>query len=254
MKHLLIITLLLLSLALHAGVTVYSAPNEAGLVGYWKMDEGGLTNVIDYSGNGNNGTNINGATLTNGVVGGALGFNGMSQYIAIPITNLSQGTISAWAYPNLTGSSSNYIVCRGHNGGGFFQNFILGPDGVSNTVWRIQCADSGGTVLAVSSGVYIVKTNWQFVCGTFSNNASSTTCNIYVNGILAGTATRTTGTLGTLPQTTDIGAYDGALNFFNGFIDDVRIYNRVLSATEITNLYNFRQTTYLINGTTPFKP
>ena len=57
---------------------------QNGLVGYWRFDEGSGSIAYDYSGNGNNGTLINGPTWVDGILGKALEFDGVNDYVNIP--------------------------------------------------------------------------------------------------------------------------------------------------------------------------
>jgi hypothetical protein len=95
--------LFLCAFALRAANTTYTAPDETGLVGYWKMDEGSGTNAIDYSGNNNTAQSTNSPSWTNGIIGGAISLNGVNQGFTIQptlsITNsLTNITISAWIF------------------------------------------------------------------------------------------------------------------------------------------------------------
>jgi hypothetical protein len=101
-------------------------------------------------------------------------------------------------------------------------------------------------------GVVFSTNQWIFIVGTYDGTNLST----YYNGNL-NYATNSPGFTiwGDNNQTLKIGydQYESG-RFFNGLIDDVRIYNRALSATEITNLYNFRQTSLSTNGSTGYRP
>jgi hypothetical protein len=235
MKTLFTITLLLISLSLRSGTLVYSAPAETGLVGYWKMDEGGLTSVIDYSGNGNVGTNVGGAVLTNGVNGSALSFNGVNQYVKTPFQ----------------GYYSNLTVCCWFNGT-TNQNCELVEKSPVNSTWSLLMEVRPGLEFRVNNFTLSTNVNinsgWHFICASQAGSTSS----IYADGTIIKTGVTTT-----IPASTNsvyIGCYDGAGYFLSGSIDDVRIYNRTLSPAEITNLYNFRSQFYKTNGISGYKP
>jgi len=66
---------------------------------YYAFDEGAGSTATDSSGNGRNGT-INGATWTTGKFGGALNFNGTSNYVSTPSLNYDEISVSAWFYRN----------------------------------------------------------------------------------------------------------------------------------------------------------
>ena len=90
------------------------APNNLGLVGYWSFNEGTSTIALDYSGNKNKGTLVNGPTWVNGKQGKALSFDGVNGYVNIgdPANGVldvgtNDFTVSVWA------KSSNYLTGRG---------------------------------------------------------------------------------------------------------------------------------------------
>jgi hypothetical protein len=62
--------------------------------------------------------------------------------------------------------------------------------------------------------------------------------NIYLNGVLSGTADQTSGTPVAGTTNVQIGNNSSLVNTFDGYIDDVRIYNRVLTVAEINRIYN----------------
>jgi hypothetical protein len=77
---------------------------------------------------------------------------------------------------------------------------------------------------------------------------------LYTNGVNFSSSPAALGTF--IPNSSfQVGCDTNFLTMFqNGILDEVRIYNRALSATEITNLYNFRQTSLSTNGSTGYKP
>ena len=255
MKPILTLSLLLLTLSLHAGTTVYSAPDETGLVGYWKMD---TANVIDYSGFNNFGTNVNGITNAPGIVGSAMSFANASQHIAIngagSLNVVGTGlTITAWIRRTTT-NISNYprIVEKCYGYPALQYSFAITPPQVANGEGRLLFDLYIGGALSTSQfGTNFISTNvWHFVCATYDGVNRK----LYLDGVLDSNIAQT-GNITSAGTQTWIGDYSALAgsDTFLGLIDEVRIYNRALSATEITNLYNFRQTTCLTNGATPFK-
>ena len=252
MKPLLTITLFLLTLSLHAGTTVYSAPDESGLMGYYKYDESG-TKFIDYSGNGGSATNVGGATLIPGVVGSAANFNGVNQSssnsLPSSVSGITNYTFCGWFYlfnPAINGyifhtqigslGSDNYSEDNFYQSGTnyiFFSASQFSGHASTGSLIQFPCAMS----------------NWVFLAEV----VSGVTRTVYTNAVMVVTTNTTYG----IPFPTN---YFAVAKQFNGTgvlkcsADEVRIYNRALSATEIATLYNFRQTTCLTNGTTPFKP
>jgi len=227
-----------------------------GLVGFWDMNNNHIkwsTNIMqDMSGNGNNGQLISMSTTTSGVIGktgSALRFNGAatlaaSSYITMTNSsslNTSYGTISVWAKSNLSGaalvslSRSAHIVNRKNTNPGTFNiqnNFVTG-----DIRCQISLAASPGTSNLVESP-NVLDTKWHHYACTYDG----TTEILYVDGVNVASAS-VSGTLDTASaNVVTIGTHPTADNgTWNGFIDQVRIYNRALSANEVKQLYSSGQ-------------
>jgi hypothetical protein len=201
-----------------------------GLVGYWKMDESSGS-AIDSSGNSNTGTWAGtGNHYTSGKFGGGANFNGTDDYIqktSFPTNLKTKFTYSAWVK---TGSScaGNYYLMEAEYGEPtmWIQSCLLkvnlrNPDGAATTIF------AGNTTLAINT--------WYHVASTYDD--ASDTVKIFVNGKLDGAGTHTSiGNQGG-GTTFDIGGR--ATAFFNGIMDEVRVYNRDLSPGEISKLYTW---------------
>jgi len=225
---------------------------NSGLVGYWTFD-GQDTNwatgqVFDRSGNKNTGTLTNMSTSTSpaiGKFGQAFRFDGVNDYVDITgnpssLQITSNLTISAWvkarSFPN---GDDNYIVTKTSGIGEVA--YKLGAT-IDNAVEQFSIAVSvDGTSLARRYTSTTIKADQYYhVVGVY--DASSQTLNIYINGALNnGTLAGAAVPASIFNSSGDVllGKYeaDPSRNF-NGLIDDVRIYNRALSATEIRQLYN----------------
>lgn len=217
---------------------------QQGLVGWWKMDG----NVQDSSTSGNDGT-INGATLASdryGKTNSAYNFNGSSNYVALPAgayDSYNEGSISAWIKLSALPSSGNsYEIFSQASASDQDSLLVFGVYGLSSSDTRLKVGERLGNSFfygstSISSGV------WYHVAMTASGSAWS----LYVNG-RAQTLTAIAGTnngvffnqevSGTMRY--DIGVADrtnGKTEYFNGSIDDVRIYDRVLNSLEISTLF-----------------
>ena len=205
-----------------------------GLVGLWSFNGSDLsgTTAYDRSGQGNNGTLTDGPTVYPGKVGQALSFNGTSASVnlgqpAVLQTLNAPMTISSWVrFPTAPVSGHNYtIIGRGYD----WQIEILPTQKVSFRRWSSYSDVQGVSALSATSWYHVVVT--VFTSG--SDNVL-----IYVNGQLDKTGTMTT-PFNTSASNTRISGYIQAdIDYFNGLIDEVRIYNRALSAAEIATLYN----------------
>lgn len=185
--------------------------------------------VADATGNGNTGTleNMNQRTsVVAGRSGQALSFDGATAYVQGNTSIIGAGaeSVCTWIKQSSFVSTANAIVAN--------TKFIFFTSSTNNTLGLT----SDGTTNAVSATNAIVNGIWQFVCGTRSASGAT---NLYINAALSGSANQTSGTPTTSTFNTDIGVKGTAsADFFAGDIDDVRIYGRVLSAAEITQLYN----------------
>jgi hypothetical protein len=206
-----------------------------GLVGHWKMDEaswnGTAGEVIDSSGNGNNGTSTS-ATISAGKFGNGGSFDGVDDYVDMG-----------------SDTSLNF-----ENNGVFSINFWIKPSSFSTT-WRVpllirelylnsgyRCGitstgnlrfwtnQSGGT-LEIESDTSMSLNQWNHISITYNDTQAF----IYLNSkqVASGAGSYISGT-----SSLQIGT-GWSNEFFNGQIDDVRIYNRALSPDEVKKLYEY---------------
>jgi hypothetical protein len=202
-----------------------------GLVGYWNLDEGSGTTAADSSGNGNNGT-ITGATWTTGKVGsGALSFDG-SNYVKTTNTTFATDTyaVFAWVKPAISTSSVMSVWgIGGYNDYGNENALAI----QSNTVK--MCGYNCNGVLT-SSGMTIPTDAWSFI----GYSRSGSTVTFFVNGATVSKAIL----YPNVPSSGNpfqIGATANnrtVLGYWQGLIDEVRVYNRALSNQEILDVYN----------------
>lgn len=208
---------------------------EDGLVGYWAFDEGSGNTVADSSVYGNNGTLNNEPTWVDGIYGKALDFDGVNDYIQIPQSSsldvTDQVTVEAWVYPRAyvdnLGATSN-VVARSQLSGA--------------TIYTLATSSEGKVLYAVnptpplhSSVANLPLNTWTHLAMTYNGSY----VRLYINGTLdsyyalSGLIQTTTNWLaiGCRPN----GPYGGSGTYcyFNGTIDDVRIYNRALNQQEI---------------------
>jgi hypothetical protein len=218
--------------------TVISQTLNDGLVAYYPFNG----NANDESGNGHNGT-VNGATLVTdrkGNENSAYSFNGISNYIIVNNVNSTalqpnnELTISCFIYANpTTNSMSRIIRCAAKNG------YILSwKQGNENSIQAIfgtlsnNCLDVTGVPNSSYTGA------WYHLCVTYSKTTKI--LKLHINGILESllsnccydfqydTSLFTVGSSSTGYSTTE---------FFKGKIDDIRIFNRVLTEQEIKQLF-----------------
>lgn len=218
-------------------------PLTNGLVGYWKMDESSSgatqTDRSDSSGNGTTLTDVNTTASGTGKFSKGADFESTnSEYLfAGDNTSLSitgSLTLSAWIRPESVAAGLYNIIAKWD---GTNESYRLLQDGDEI---RLEL-DSAGNFVETSASNLATST-WYHIVGVYdSTNASA---KIYVNGLEA--ATTTTGTIpssiGDDTGRFHIGAEDSTtspVNFYDGIIDEVRVYNRALSSSEVHKLYEW---------------
>ena len=199
------------------------------------FDEGSGTTVTDASGNGITGNIIGATWTTEGRNGNALSFNGSSSYVDLGNPALLQitgsMTWSAWVKAAANPADDGQIVAKADDASGW--QLKTSPDTGPHT-FGVRVAGATNTFAQRYSTTVRSLNVWYHVAGVY--NASAQTLDIYVNGVL------NNGTLrGIIPASqinsavnVNIGRRSGGSGYyFNGVIDDVRIYNRALSQAEI---------------------
>ncbi len=227
--------------------------NRGGPVGWWKFDECQGDTLHDSSGNNNSGTHSGSTTMgtcsdgtnttawSKGATGkrnSSLYFNGTDDYVNIgsgtSLDQTSQVSVSAWVYP--TNNTGWYVI---------FQRGDGTPNGyrlkISNTSkWAFNPDASGSWTYSTDDAAI---NTWSYVVGTWDG----TTTKLYVNGVLVSTTSDSGTPTSTAGEVANIGSYgNGAGQLFPGQIDDVRIYNYALTASQVKNVYN--------NGAINFAP
>lgn len=212
-----------------------------GLVGYWGFDPDCMdgTTAVDLSGNGNNGTVFGTSNrLTAGQIGTAFLFDGATD-VAIPNSNslniAGALTIACWCNPTAlpSGSDFAFLVSKADTGSNY-KMLIDGPDNGGAIRYEFLISQSGSNVICVDTTTTPVTGRWVFLVGTYD---LAHMC-FYTNAQLK-TSQAQTGPIDTAANPLYIG--QNALSFpayFNGAIDDVRIYNRALDANEVMLLYH----------------
>ncbi|MCX6792653.1 MAG: prepilin-type N-terminal cleavage/methylation domain-containing protein [Candidatus Falkowbacteria bacterium] len=208
-----------------------------GLIGWWKMDEGTGTTTADSSGNGNIGTLTNGPVWqdpANCKVGSCLSFDGINDYVNATgnvnaLNTQSAITVSYWA---------KLRSCNGPGGGP--HPGIVGRSGIFIERISEGCSSSthyfyGDVSMRALNGSVATLNSWYFFVHTYDK--SGPIQRLYINSNLVGTDTGNVGNLYTAANPLLIGI-SYASSYADALIDDVRLYNRALSATEVLALYN----------------
>lgn len=213
-----------------------------GLVGWWKMDEaswnGTSGEVIDSSGAGNNGTRAGDATTSSTAKFNRAGtFDGNGDYVNMgnpSILNISGNiTVSAWVKLSAS-QAGRWIVSRYDGAHDWFSYALFMSTSVDNTIRFVIYTTTSGGVATSARAYYDGK--WHLLTGVY--NGSNVL--LYIDGgAEAITGSALSGPIDTSHAVNVcIGAQSLASYPFIGLIDDVMIFNRALSAQEVSRLYD----------------
>lgn len=244
MKKLLIILIfILLPQIAFAGVLGSFRPmsqlwNTSGLVGYWTFDgntikSGRITNSVNTS---EDGSPVNIATSTfyaPGHIGQGGNFDGTNDNVILPnsstynFDNTNNFTVAGWVNTNKTGAFQTIFSTVNSGGTGGFGFYLTTGRLVGLIVYT-----GAGASSVVTGNTAVTQNAWHHVAVVFTG---PTTVNLYLDGVLDKTGSETQ-TLAGVSANRFIGKNNNLGDAFGGKIDDLRVYNRALSATEIQQL------------------
>lgn len=208
-----------------------------GLVGYWTFDGKNMTNAIatDVSGNGNNGTLINNPTRAIGKIGQGLTFRGSGDYISIP------HNVNLNAYPISFGGWFKTTLNSGLRAGFISKYTGASANGwetgiISKKVYAFYYGASSNVGIATSiSGFNDDK--WHHSMNVVDVSGMK----VYVDGILIATSSWSAAPSVTTSVSVGRIAEADLNSDFPGSLDDMRVYNRAISAQEVLALYKAGQ-------------
>jgi hypothetical protein len=198
------------------------------------MNEGSGTTTYDQSGLKNNGALLPSGsepTWVDGKYGKALSFDGANDYVLVADANsldLSNMTVTAWVNQKTFASWARIISKQS----GTNINYLLLVDASNRLAFYFSVE---GAEKRSPFSTAISQDTWYHVAGVYDKAKIY----LYINGVSQGTPTSQTGTPDTNNNVSTVGCRsDSKANVWNGIIDEVRIYNRALTAEEISDLYN----------------
>ena len=225
---------------------------KSGLIGWWTFDGADLkTNVADSSGNANNGRLVSFGATSTAVAAGRLGqslkFDGVNDYVHVgDVAAIDTATaLSECAWTKASSVTTDHYISAKSNttadGFLFFRDDIGSVSGRTDTYTIYIAESSGASAVRIEGASNSSKLNaWTHVCFTYLEDATNG-LRLYVNGIEdANSPVSTAGIIGLNSggNFLTLGSGSTGATNFNGSLDDIRIYNRALSITEIKKLYN----------------
>ncbi len=213
------------------------------LVGYWAFDEGGGTTAADQSAFANNGTLINGPTWVDGrVVGKALSFDGANDYVSVgdPVSGAldfdatQSFSYGAWIKPAVLDTTGRRFISKRNSADAGYEFMVIARPGYG------LVAELGDGTLAPSTYDAGIKLplnvgQWYQVMTVVDRSASE--MRLYLDGYLRGTVSISNLASLEISEPLEFGRPSGtSAKLFSGIIDEVRMYSRVLTDSEIRAL------------------
>jgi N-acetylneuraminic acid mutarotase len=204
------------------------------LVGWWKFDETSGTVAYDSSGNGNDGNLTNGPTWVSGKIGGALSFDGVDDFVHV--NNFEWGgEITVATFVKYLTLRKARIIDFGN--GQDADNVHLGSSQSSVNTLQFHIRRSGSSYQGPAQANFLYAGDWLHIVATINDQNQAT---VYRNGeIIVRSSAWTPSTV--LRTKQYIAKSNWNEEYLNALIDDLRIYDRALSAAEVQALHNLGQ-------------
>jgi hypothetical protein len=230
-------------------VTAPPPPPSGGLVAAFGFEEAGGTSAVNSSNAAFNGTILQAVRVSGGKIGRALSFDGVNDWVTVADTtasplDLTTGmTVEAWVNPTaMSGWETVVLKERGAAGTGLLSYALYAHDGApqgggfAGPAGYLRPAPANSTTdqgVRQASHTPLPLNAWTHLATTYDGASMR----FYINGVLVATRAQS-GTIAVGNQPLRIGGNNVSGEFFRGLIDEVRVYNRPLSAAEITTDMN----------------
>jgi hypothetical protein len=227
----------------------------------WNMNETSGTTIYDNLGTNNGTMNNFNNNQSSGrfsseecVFGGCLKFDGTDDYVSTQDIDVSNGTFALWVKPLSIPTTNTGLISKRYDESS--TPFSIGM--VANTL-KVRALVNDGIIKVADSVNNLSVGEWNFVAGTIASNGQM---KIYLNGVLESSVSIGTPVLNNSLYLIGFHGSQGGIlaNYgFNGSVDEVRYYNRVLSDTEIYSLYHqfdysYSASSWGLDGETRRKP
>ncbi len=205
-----------------AGVCVSSVVVPSDYVAYWKFDVDASDETGSYDGAFVNGAGV----VSDAVRGGVLGLDGSNDYVNVgSFDPASSGSISFWINLDVVTGAFDRIF------GGDDAFEMRAQDAAGGYMIQNDLFTNGSSVL---SGVSVLGFGtWSHVVGTYDSSGFK---QIYIDGSLDAPGVRSNDDPGI--DVLFIGVRTGMSDYIDGYLDDVMIYNRVLTSSEVSNIFS----------------
>jgi hypothetical protein len=214
-----------------AQISVRSAPSD-GLLAYWAFDEAAGTHVTDHSGQGHEATVHGAQWSSNGKSGAALQFNGTDSWVDAGGMDCSGGdgiTIAVWIRPESFSTGDARIVSKATGTAEQQHYWMLSTIDNGEVTLRFRLRTGGTTTTLIADDGVLEENVWSHAAAVY-DGAEMT---LYLNG----TAVGSTGKSGSVDineeVAVNVGRNPDGSKYFDGMIDEVRVYSRALSTDEL---------------------
>ncbi len=205
--------------------------SNTGLVAAYGFDEVSGTTVADASGKSNHGIISNAVRITNGHSGNALQFNGTNAWVTVNDSaslDLSTSmTLEAWVYPTSLTTGGKTVILKEQSGGAVYNLYANEDANVPISSFN------DGSYRVISGTKQLPINQWAHLASTYDGQYQR----LYVNGVEVAKQAQNS-LIQQASGVLRIGGNSVWGEYFQGYIDEVRIYNRALTATEVT--YNLK--------------
>jgi hypothetical protein len=191
-----------------------------------------------------NGTLVNGTTYGTGIINQGFSFDGVNDYIDLG-NNFSFDVNNAFSFSFWVDrvSGSNFSTLFSKVDSTTLQGYHIRFDNNINGKIQLTLLDSLSNLSEYITTNQLVDLNIHMITVTYDGLNTATSCKIYVDGVMQSLTRNITGAGATSIINTEsakigVNSYTGGVHFFNGIIDEVGIWNRELTASEVTELYN----------------